>query len=86
MKKSFWKNKKVVVFHGGGKFRLNHKAICSQFNPIVDCSLIQTYDLFGLGAKDERWLLPPIDLSKIKPEKLVQNRLEKFGSMGVFEE
>ncbi|MDZ7765255.1 MAG: hypothetical protein U5K00_12640 [Melioribacteraceae bacterium] len=25
-------------------------------------------------------------LQKIKPEKLVQTRLEKFGSMGVFEE
>jgi acetyl-CoA carboxylase carboxyl transferase subunit alpha len=26
------------------------------------------------------------ELKKIKPDKLVQNRLEKFGSMGVFEE
>lgn len=26
------------------------------------------------------------DLMKIKPDKLVQNRLEKFGAMGVFEE
>jgi len=26
------------------------------------------------------------DLKKIKPDKLVQNRLEKFGAMGVFEE
>ncbi|HET55915.1 MAG TPA: acetyl-CoA carboxylase carboxyltransferase subunit alpha [Ignavibacteria bacterium] len=26
------------------------------------------------------------ELKKIKPEKLVQNRLEKFGAMGVFEE
>jgi acetyl-CoA carboxylase carboxyl transferase subunit alpha len=26
------------------------------------------------------------ELTKLKPEKLVQNRLEKFGSMGVFEE
>jgi acetyl-CoA carboxylase carboxyl transferase subunit alpha len=26
------------------------------------------------------------NLQKIKPEKLIQNRLEKFGKMGVFEE
>ena len=29
-------------------------------------------------------LNPEAKLAKIKPEKLVQNRLEKFGSMGVF--
>jgi len=61
------KNKKVVVFHGGGKFRFDYKNICKIFNPIVDCSIIQTYDLFGLGAKNEIWLLPPIDNDKIKP-------------------
>jgi len=59
--------KKIVVFHGGGKFREGHERICKIFNPIVDCSLIQTYDLFGLGAKNEKWILPPIDTKSIKP-------------------
>lgn len=60
-------NKKVVVFHGGGKYRNHHENLCRIFNPIVDCSIIQTYDLFGLGAKNEIWLLPPIDTQLITP-------------------
>ncbi len=34
----------------------------------------------------EELIIELTDLAKIKPDKLVQNRLEKFGSMGVFEE
>ena len=60
-------DKKMVVFHGGGKFRTNSEKICRLFNPIVECSLIQTYDLFGRGCKNEKWLLPPIDTKGIKP-------------------
>jgi glycosyltransferase involved in cell wall biosynthesis len=60
-------DKKIVVFHGGGKFRNNPENICRIFNPIVDCSIIQTYDLFGLGCKNEKWLLPPIDTKGIRP-------------------
>jgi len=60
-------NKKIVVFHGGGKFRWGSKKVCKIFNNIVDCSLIQTYDLLGLGAKNEKWILPPIDTESIKP-------------------
>lgn len=61
------KGKKVVVFHGGGRFRNKYKEVCSIFNPIVDASLIQTYDLFNLGAKNEIWLLPPFDTLSVKP-------------------
>jgi hypothetical protein len=61
------KGKKVVVFHGGGKYRDNPQKICNLFNNIIDCSVIQTYDLFGLGAKNEKWLLPGIDVANIKP-------------------
>lgn len=59
--------KKVVVFHGGGKYRNNPEKICGIFNPIVDCSIIQTYDLMGYGAKNETWLLPPINTNNLKP-------------------
>ena len=60
-------NKKIVVFHGGGKFRWGSNKVCKIFNGIVDCSLIQTHDLLGLGAKNEKWLLPPIDTEEIQP-------------------
>jgi len=60
-------NKKLAVFHGGGKYRHNSKQISKKFNAIVGLSIIQTYDLFGLGAKYEKWLLPPIDTHIIKP-------------------
>ena len=61
------KGKKIVVFHGGGKYRDNPQRICNIFNDLVDCSIIQTYDLFGLGAKNEKWVLPGIDVKLIKP-------------------
>lgn len=59
--------KKIVIFHGGGKFRNNSHTICNKFNSMVDCSIIQTYDLLGLGAKNEKWLLPPVDTKRINP-------------------
>jgi glycosyltransferase involved in cell wall biosynthesis len=61
------RNKKVVVLYGGSNYRQKSKEICAEFNKIVDCSLIQTYDLFGLGAKNEIWFLPPVDTENIKP-------------------
>ena len=67
-------NKKIVVFHGGGKYRNNIERICQIFNPIVDCSIIQTYDLFGLGSKNDKWLLPPVDIKNIKPVYKTQGK------------
>ena len=58
---------KIVVFHGGSRYRRNFKKHNKAFNPIVDMSLIQTGELLGLGAKNERWLLPPVDTDFIKP-------------------
>ena len=62
------KRKKVIVYHGGTIYRQRSEEMCKLWNPIVDCSLIQTYDLYGLGAKNEIWLLPPIDTDKILPK------------------
>lgn len=61
------KNKKVVVFHGGGKYRTNSKAINKIFNPIVEMSIIQTPDLLGRGAKNERWVMAPVNTNLLLP-------------------
>jgi glycosyltransferase involved in cell wall biosynthesis len=59
--------KKFVVFHGGGKYRERYIEVCKQFNSMVECSLVQTYDLLGKGCKNEKWILPPMDTEQIKP-------------------
>lgn len=56
------------VFHGGSLFRKRPDYFNSLFNPIVDASLIQTRDLFGLGAKNERWMFPSIDTAYFEPD------------------
>jgi hypothetical protein len=61
------KTKRVFVFHGGSAYREGYEKINKIFNPIVEKSIIQTGDLFGLGAKNEVWLLPAVDIDKLKP-------------------
>ena len=60
-------NKPIFVFHGGSRYRTDHAKLNEVFNPRVTASIIQTYDLFGLGAKNEKWVIPPIDTDAIKP-------------------
>lgn len=59
--------KRVFVFHGGGVYRESHKILNRIFNPIVEKSIIQTGDLFNLGAKNEVWLLPAVNVNKLIP-------------------
>jgi hypothetical protein len=61
--------KKVAVFHGGSQYRNNPTLMNAVFNPIVDVSLVQTGDLLGLGAKNEKWVLTGIDTDRIKVRK-----------------
>jgi glycosyltransferase involved in cell wall biosynthesis len=61
------KNKKVGVFYGGNNYRVNPDRFNREFNPIVDFTLIQTYDLLGLGAKNESVLPGVVDTKFIKP-------------------
>jgi len=61
------KNQRIFVFHGGNRYRKNHKRLNKIFNPIVEKSIIQTGDLFNLGAKNEVWLLPAVDTKRIFP-------------------
>jgi hypothetical protein len=67
------KNKKNVVFHGGSTYRLKSEQVNKQFNGWIDMSLIQTPDLLGLGAKNEKWILPPINTESIQPVYHNQN-------------
>ena len=62
------RTKKRIVMHGGSKYRQNSSRINKVFNPIVDMTLIQTGDMLGLGAKNEKWLLPPINTNSIQPD------------------
>ena len=59
--------KKLFVFHGGSLYRTRPKVVNKIFNPIVFGSIIQTGDLLNLGAKNEKWLLPPVAVNKLMP-------------------
>ena len=61
------KNKRIFVFHGGTRYRVDPHTKNKIFNPIVEKSIIQTGDLLGLGAKNEVWILACVDTKKIKP-------------------
>ena len=61
------KNKRVFVFHGGGKYRSKPGIKNTLFNSIVEKSIIQTGDLLGLGAKNEVWVLAGVDTNNIQP-------------------
>lgn len=64
---NFLKDKLIGVFHGGSGYRNNHKHLNQYFNSFVDFSLIQTSDLFGLGAKNEQFLAGVVNTEFIKP-------------------
>jgi len=68
LKFAFKNKKKLAVFHGGSKYRLNYVEINKIFNPIVDLTLIQTPELLNLGAKNEKWITPAVDTFFIIPK------------------
>ena len=55
-----------VVFHGGSGYRNGYNLINKRFNKFVGCSLVQTE--LGLGAKNEHWLIPPVDTDGLQPD------------------
>lgn len=61
-------NKRVFVLHGGSRYRCHPERYNIHFNAVVEKTIIQTADLLGLGAKNEVWVLPPIDVNYIKPD------------------
>jgi len=59
---------KVFVFHGGSSYRLHSEKVNAFFNQFVDGAIVQTADLLNLGAKNEHWLLPPVDTKSINAD------------------
>jgi glycosyltransferase involved in cell wall biosynthesis len=57
------KYKKQMVFHGGSIYRQNAAIINKFYNQFVDATLIQTRDLWDLGAEKKHWIQLPIDTS-----------------------
>jgi len=64
---SILEGKKLAVFHGGTRYRRQPSRVNSIFNRRVHLSLTQTGELLNKGAKNEHWLLPPVDTEGIKP-------------------
>lgn len=60
--------KKFMVFHGGTIYREFSSRLNNYFNSMVDATLIQTGDLLDKGAKNQHWILPPIDTDMLQPD------------------
>lgn len=58
--------KRVVVFHGGSKYRLAAPEWNVFWNDKVDLSMIQTADLMGLGAKNQVLMPLAVDTKSIR--------------------
>lgn len=71
--KNIIRGKKLVVFHGGTRYRKNAPRLAAKFNFMVDLSLTQTGELLNRGAKNEHWLLPPVDTEGILPDYSFSN-------------
>lgn len=59
-------DKKIAVFHGGSQYRNNPVMINQIFNMVVNQSLVQTADLLGLGAKNEKYINNGVDIQSIR--------------------
>lgn len=58
-----------AIFHGGSKYRNNPYGINGVFNQFVNATLIQTNDLLGFGARNEHWIIPPVNTNAIRPPR-----------------
>jgi len=57
---------KFAVFHGGTQYRTMSEQMNNLFNPRVDLCLIQTLEMWNLGAKEPKFqLIPPVDTDYI---------------------
>lgn len=61
------KKKCVVVHHGGSQYRSNPDAANLFWNEYADATVIETPDLFGLGAKNETLVPTPVDTAALQP-------------------
>jgi len=60
------KNKKVLVWHTGTRYRQHSKEVNKIFNPVVNASICGR-DVFGLGAKNEKWVGGLVDVKALNP-------------------
>lgn len=58
--------KTVLVWHTGSGYRQKFKKFNAFFNPMVDASICAR-DLFGLGAKNEKWVGGLVDTDLLSP-------------------
>jgi hypothetical protein len=65
---------RLGVFHGGTRYRFAPGLYNSVWNPVVEFSIIQTGDLLDLGAKNQLWVLPGLDMNKIKPKAAIKDK------------
>ena len=66
--------KKLAIFHGGTQYRMGYEEINALYNDKVYVSLVQTSNLLGLGTKNEKWVLPPINTDLIHPVKTANKK------------
>lgn len=60
------KDKIVAVVHTGSKYRQNAKSMNEFFNSIVDVTF-SGGDVLGMGAKNEIWIQPAVDVKALQP-------------------
>ena len=62
-----------VVFHGGSPYRRNPAGVNSVFNPFCRATIIQTGNLLDLGAVNEHWIMPPVDVDVLPTRKMLNH-------------
>lgn len=73
------KDKFIGIFHGGTVYRNNYAGVNKVFNDYVDVTITQTPDILDLGAKNEAWVMAPIDIEAITPEYTTIKKPYTFG-------
>ncbi len=70
-----YKNKKVVVYHTGTRFRQEPDKFNKIFNPIIYRGFTDQTEFIKLGIKDVAYIAVAIDTDSIKPEKQLGDKL-----------
>lgn len=76
-----YSGKPLYVFHGGSRYRMQPQRHNEIFNGMVEKSIIQTGDLLDLGAVNQVWILPCVDIDTLNRMTL---RLDWHDSRYVF--
>ena len=63
-----WKERNVVVQHGGTAYRLDPDTCNATMDPYASATIIQCPDLLNLGASNEHLIYYPVDVDFINPD------------------